>query len=297
MELDTAVNKYESALKIYRSIYKFLDLTATFFTLYILFALFNMQDIFSIISFFEPYTGAKYSFLGTELVFETLGIILVEFVLALAITAFRHIRKEKKDAIKIIEEKFPTLSERLRTAYDNRDLNNIIVKDLLDKVTLDIKPVNSSALMDRRMLIIGIGALLLTASGSTYIAVTDYHTDITPKDLPEAMENIPFISDKDSGLLTLEESEAGEKGNGEASEDLFGEPAVIVVEGTEVDLKIPPGAGQGFTIQEEGEEREDAFGQSAAYDPEAIASQAYYENLPEGYRNIIQDYFEELAEE
>ena len=267
-----------------------------FFTLYMIFALFNMQDIFSIIDFFEPYTGSKYSFLGAELLFETLGIILVELVLALAITAFRYTRKEKKDAIKIIEEKFPTLKERLRTAYDNRAVDNIIVKDLLSKVTLDIKPVASSALLDRRLLIIGIGALLLTASGSTYIAITGYHTDMTPKNLPEAIENIPFISDKDSGLLTLEESEAGKNGE-EASGSSLEKITVITIEGTEVELKIPPGAGQGITIKEEGDERENTFGQSAAYDPEAIASQAYYENLPEGYRNIIQNYFEELAKE
>ena len=44
-------------------------------------------------------------------------------------------------------------------------------------------------------------------------------------------------------------------------------------------------------------EGDEEFVQSAAYDPEAIASQAYYDNLPEGYRSIIQSYFEELGEE
>lgn len=296
MELEAAVNKYESALRTYRAIYTFLEFTTTFFTLYLLFTLFNMQDIFTIIPFFEPYTGTKYNFLGSELLFETLGILLAELGLAAIITVVRQLRKEKKDAIKLLEEKYPTLKERLSTAYDNRNVDNLIVKDLLGTVKLEIKPLTSSALLDRRLLLIGIGALFLTASTSTYITLTDYHTEMTPKNLPDAMENIPFISsNKDKDLFSLEGNEAGNKGK-DTSEDLFSEPAVIVVEGTEIDLKIPPGTSPGLTIGEEGEERKDAFGQSAADDPEAIASQAYYENLPEGYQNIIQSYFEEMAE-
>ncbi|MCQ1536983.1 hypothetical protein FTO70_15150 [Methanosarcina sp. KYL-1] len=294
LEIDNVVNKYESALKKYRGFYVLTDLIATFMVLYSLFVLLNMQDIFLMLTFFEPYTGAKYDILGFEIVFETLGLLVVVFILSLAFTAIRHYRAEKKDAIALIEEKYPLLRERLRTAYDNREEDNIIVRDLIGSVVTDSKPVKSSAMLNRKKLAKNLFVIVFAVSLLIYVAETGYQPPFSPTDLDEVIEDIPFPGGSELFPVGENGGTAGEK---EPGEDLFGEPAVIVVEGTEVDLKIPPGAGQGFTIREEGEERNETFTQSEAYDPEAIASQAYYENLPEGYRSIIQSYFEELAEE
>ena len=295
LEIEKIVNKHESALKRYRGFYFLADLLATFLVLYALFTVFNMQDIFFMFSVFEPYTGAKYDLLGFEIVFETLGMALLAFFLALALTAIRHYRTRKKDAISLVEDRYPVLRERLRTAYDNREVDNIIVRDLIGSVILDTKSVKSSAFLNRKKLAKNFFVIVCAVALLAYVAETGYQSGISPTDLEGTIEDIPFISGPDSDLFSLEDG--GGTSEEEPTEDLFGEPAVIVVEGTEVDLKIPPGAGQGFTVKEEGEERNEEFVQSAAYDPEAIASQAYYDNLPEGYRSIIQSYFEELAEE
>ncbi len=295
LEIEKIVNKHESALKRYRGFYFLADLLATFLVLYALFTVFNMQDIFFMFDVFEPYTGAKYDLLGFETVFEALGMFLLAFFLALALTAIRRYRADKKDAISLVEEKYPLLKERLRTAYDNRELDNIIVRDLIGSVILDSKSVKSSAFLNRKKLAKNFFVIVCAVVVLVYVAETGYQGEFSPTDLEGVIEDIPFVSGSDSELFSLEDG--GGTSEQEPTEDLFGEPAVIVVEGTEVDLKIPPGAGEGFTVQEEGEERDEEFVQSAAYDPEAIASQAYYDNLPEGYRSIIQSYFEELAEE
>lgn len=295
LDIEKIVNKHESALKKYRGLYVLADLFATFLVLYALFKLFNMQEAFLMFKVFEPYTGAKYDILGFETVFEMLGLIVVVFFLSLALTAIRHYRAEKKDAIALVEEKYPLLKERLRTAYDNRELDNIIIRDLIGSVIIDSKPVKSSAFLNRRKLVKNFFVIVCAVALLAYVAETGYQTDFSPTDLEEVIENIPYISGSDSELTQFGES--GGTSEGTFGNEFSGEPAVIVVEGTEVDLKIPPGAGQGFVVGEEGEERSEEFLQSTAYNPEAIASQAYYENLPEGYRSIIQSYFEELAEE
>ncbi len=293
MDLEASIKKYESAVRAYRLLYILLDFATVFFTLHIIFSLTNMGDIFSIISFFEPYTGIKYNFLGLGALFETLGIILIEILFTAIIIAIRYSRKEKKDAIKLIEEKFPILKERLRTAYDNRNTENIIVKDLVGKVTIDLKPVEPLSLLNTRLLIIGIGLMFLAGSGATYITTADYHTDISPKDIPQVIA--PYVSDSNADLYPVEEN--GGTSNNESNKDIFGKPEVIVVEGKAVDFKIPPGSGQGFTSQQAGNQTNQSFTQSDLVNPEAVASQAYYENLPEGYRNVIQNYFEEIAKE
>jgi len=296
LELEKIVNKYESVLKKYRGFYVFADLLATFLVLYALFVLLNMRDIFLMFSAFEPYTGSKYSILGSEIVFETLGLIILAFAISLILTAVRYYRAEKKDAITLIEEKYPVLRERMRTAYDNRDMDNIIVRDLIGSVIIDSKPVKSSVFLNRKKLVKDVLLTVFAVAVLAYVANTGYQTTLTPLDLNEVIDTIPFPG-SDSDLVSLEEN-GGTSGDQQNNEELFGEPAVIIVEGTEVDLKIPPGAGQGFTSQEEGEERgNESFVQSDIYNPEAIASQSYYENLPEGYRSVIQTYFEQLAEE
>ncbi len=254
-----------------------------------------MEDIFSIISVFEPYTGIKYSFLGFKVLFETLGIILMELLLTAIITAIIYSRKEKRDAITLIEENFPMLKERLRTAYDNRNMENIIVKDLIGGVIIDLKPIESLSLLNTKLLSIGLGLMLLTGSGTAYIAVTDYHTDITPRNVPQVIEKIPFVSGSNNNLYPVDEN--GGTSNNNNQEELFGKPAVVVVEGKDVDLKIPPGAGQGFTSQEEGKQMDELFIQSGLVDTDTVASDVYYEKLPAGYRNVIQSYFKGLAEE
>lgn len=296
LELENIVNKHESVLKKYRGLYAFADFLATFLVLYALFVLLNMRDIFLMFPTFEPYTGSKYSILGSDIVFETLGLIILDFVLSLILTAVRYYRAEKKDAITLIEEKYPVLRERMRTAYDNRDMDNIIVRDLIGSVVIDSKPVKSSVFLNRKKLARDIMLTVFAVAVLAYVANTGYQTTLTPLDLDEIIDTIPFPG-SGSDLVSLEE-DGGTSGEQQSNEDLFGEPAVIIIEGTEVDLQIPPGAGEGFTSQEEGEERSnESFIQSDIYNPEAIASQSYYENLPEGYRSVIQTYFEQLAEE
>lgn len=292
LSIEEIVTKHESTLKQYRGLYAFADLVATFLVLYVLLLLSNMRDLFLMFSTFEPYTGARYNILGFEVVFETLGLIFLDFAFSLILTAIRHYRAEKKDAISLIEETHPVLKERLRTAYDNRNTDNIIVRDLIGGVIIDSRPVKSSSFLNRRKLTKDLFVIIFAVFILAYVAGTGYQTTLSPTDLNGVIEK---LSDSNADLYPVEEN--GGTSNNSSQENLFGKPAVIVVEGKEVDLKIPPGSGQGFTSQETGEQMNESFTQSGLVNPEAAASDAYYDNLPEGYRDVIQSYFEGLAEE
>lgn len=296
LEIENIVNKHESALKQYRALYIFADLLATFLILYVLFALFNMKDLFLMFSTFEPYTGARYNILGFRVLFETVMLIFLALTIALILTAIRHSRAQKKDAISLLEEKYPVLKERLRTAYDNRNTDNIIVRDLAGSVIIDSKPLKSSAFFDRRRFTKSLFVIIFTASILIYVSETGYQAPVSPNNLAPMIDNIPFISNSNPELYSPPDENSRPLENN-SQDGILGEPTVVVVEGKEVDLKIPPGSGQGFTNQQDTNQTNESFIQSDLVNPEAIASQAYYENLPEGYRNVIQNYFEGLAEE
>ncbi|HPS89900.1 MAG TPA: OadG family protein, partial [Methanosarcina vacuolata] len=203
LSIEEIVNKHESVLKKYRGLYAFADLLATYFVLYILFVLFNMRDLFLMFSIFEPYTGAKYSILGFGVVFETLGLIFLAFALSLILTAIRHYRAEKKDAIALLEETHPVLRERLRTAYDNRNTDNIIVRDLIGGVIIDSKPVQSSSFLDRRKLTKDLIVIVFAVTVLAYVVGTGYQTTLSPTDLNGVIDKLPLVSNSNSDLYPV----------------------------------------------------------------------------------------------
>ncbi len=299
MDIEQFVKKQSSALKRYRRIYILLDLAVFSFIIYTLFYIFNMELVFSMISTFELHTGSNYQFMSYSISFETLGLIVAAIIISLIITIILHIRDKKLSIFNLVEDKYPILYERLRTAYDNRKNSNIIVENLMSNVMLDTKSVRSSSFLNKKRLAFGIIAVILTSSSSAYVTSSDYRTDITPEDISQIIEELPLIStpqeeEPTEGLLP--EDGGDSKSDEGGTENLFGEPAIIVIEGEEIDLTLPPGAGIGFTPNEEGEVRTEEFERSSAYDISVISSQAYYESLPEGYNNIIKAYFEEMAQ-
>ena len=255
-----------------------------------------MRDLFLMFSPFEPYTGIRYYILGFGVLFETFGLIFIALILSLLFTGIRYYRAEKRDAISLIEEQYPVLKERLRTAYDNRKTDNIIVRDLVGSVIIDSKQVKSSSFLERKKLTRNLLVIGFAVSLIAIISGTGFQTGISPTGLNGVIEELPLISDSNPNEYPVEEN--GGTGNNQNDDGLYTqEPAVVIVEGKNVDLKVPPGADQGFTSQQEGEQMNQSFTQSGVINPEAVASQSYYENLPEGYRKVIQSYFENLAEQ
>lgn len=295
MDIETFVIKQNTALKWYRRIYILFDFASIFLILYTLFFMSNMDALFSMNSAFELHTGSTYQLIGYSISFETLGLAIVAAVFSLIITIMLHIRDKISSAVYLIEDKYPILYERLRTAYDNRKNRNIIVDNLLNNVLPDTTTVRSSTFLNKKRLAFCIIAFVVTSSLFTYVTSSDHRIN-TPEDLKRMIENLPLMQEEDKTQGLLPEDEVDSESGDDGSENLFGEPAIIVIEGKEIDLALPPGTGIGFSDSEEGETRTEDFKRSSAYDINAISSQAYYESLPEGYSNMIKAYFEKMAQ-
>ncbi|SFM24361.1 DUF7502 family protein [Methanolobus profundi] len=295
MDVRDFVKKQEAALKRYRRIYKLLDLVGTAIILYLLLFYIGVDQIFQYLSNFEVKAGTSYDILGMNIAFETVALTLIASFVSIIITFLRHLRDDRKRALFLIEEKYPELHEKLRTAYDNATTENLIVSDLLDSVSLKVKQVASSALLVKGKVIFGLIIILVSSATLVYVVDNDVRTTgFTPDDLADVINDLAGNDNEnpdDFVVLDDEENEAGNTG----TENLTGETAIIVVEGTEVDLTLPAGSGIGFSNQEDAEEEDTDFERSSAYEISIISSQSYYEELPEGYESVIKSYFEEMA--
>jgi hypothetical protein len=297
MDIRDFVKKQESALKRYRRMYKILDFAGTTIILYLLLFYFSVDKVFPLLSNFEVKAGTSYDILGMSIAFETVALTLMAAFVSLIITLLRHFRDNKAKAINLIENQRPELRERLRTAYDNANIDNLIVSDLVSSVSSSIALVTSSALLIKGKLIFGVIIILVTSTATVYVVENDIRSNtINAEDIKDLIDEIPFINgDDDTSGDLYDITDEGSNEDGSGTEDLTGETAIIVVEGTEVDLTLPPGTGTGFSNQQEAEEADEDFDQSSPYEISIISSQAYYEELPEGYESVIKSYFEEMA--
>jgi hypothetical protein len=296
MDIDNFVEKQEATVNKYQRIYKIIDLTIITLILFTILKMLSIDLFILTLRTFELYADSTY---GPSGIISAGGLLLaaISILLAIILTFAFHYRDRKVLLIPFIEERFPVLQEKLRTAFDNRDVHNIISDDLMGNVLDITSKIDNSKLIEKKRLKKSIVLLLAVFIMFTTINVMDYRTGVTPDDINSLIDEIPFIPSAENGTSPDEQFplEGGEGDSGENSEDLVGETAIIVVEGEEVDLSLPPGAGTGFTESGDEESLPPEFESSSAYEVGRISSPAYYEQLPEGYESIIKEYFEQMA--
>jgi hypothetical protein len=290
MDIRKFVQTQEAALKKYRRTYKLLDFLTIFTLFYTLMVVLSVGQALPLIRSFEVRAGTNYSIAGLSIAFETVVLLTASALVSLLLTFILHIRDKKIRTIEMVEQKYPGLRERLRTAYDNIGLDNIVANDLRQAVSSAVEKVRPSVFLRRKRVNLGLIVLIASVLLLAFITLNDIHADMTPGD----WENLlPFAPDGPSDDL----AEIGDDSNqSAATENLTGESAVVIVEGTEVDLSLPPGSGVGFNEGNETEQDTD-FEASSPYEIDAISSDTYYESFPKGYETVIKSYFEKMAEE
>lgn len=293
MDIDNFVEKQEATVNKYQRIYKIIDLTIITLTLFTILKILSIDLFLLTLRTFELYADSTY---GPSGMISAGGLLLaaISILLAIILTFAFHYRDRKVLLIPFIEERFPVLQEKLRTAFDNRDVHNIISDDLMGNVLDVASKIDNSKLIEKKRLKRSMTLLLAVLVMFTTINVLDYRTGVTPEDINSFIDEIPLISSGENGTSPDEQFPL-EGDAGENSEDLVGETAIIVVGGEEVDLSLPPGAGTGFTESGDEESLPPEFESSSAYEVGRISSPAYYEQLPEGYESIIKEYFEQMA--
>ncbi|MBP2029593.1 hypothetical protein J2755_000513 [Methanohalophilus levihalophilus] len=293
-ELEQFLQSKQHAVSKYRRLLLIGDVIALTLLLFSFLLYFNMDQIFFVFSSLESFADTSYPVGSFDIGLTTIVLLCFSFLLSSIVTFFWSRRSNKQIIVKTIEDKCPPLKERLRTAYDNRELTNVIAVDLLKSVVKSTETVTNSILLDRKQLKITVVFLLvsiLLASGALF---TDFRSEITPPDIQETLEDLPFLP---NGEEITPETSPLDDGNGPSGETIIGDPSVIIVEGEEVDLTLPPGSEQGFGDAGEDDSLPPDFKPSSSYDVGRMSSSAYYEDLPEGYEDIIKSYFEEITKQ
>ncbi|MFH1774664.1 MAG: hypothetical protein ABH874_06885 [Methanobacteriota archaeon] len=228
---------------------------------------------------FETLLDAVVLFLFFSLIFLLLRVkVIYALIPSFVYFLFRAVKS--RDAFQMVEERYSNFKERLRAAYDNREKDNIIVRDLSDKISREMDSVRYSSFLNSKK---AAGKILLSIFLAFIILSITFKFDVLLVEKP---------------VSAVEEAQAGETpgagGLGESTiQDIFGAPSVAKIEGEKLKLELYPGAGE-IKLRDIKERKFSEVQHSAAG---ISPAEAFSEDIPAKYESIVRVYFEKLAEE
>jgi len=218
----------------------FLDLIAIFSILYAIFIIANLEYLLtklSILSSLPP----------------SIPIIppAVAIITALIISTLLHKKDKKTNVIRLIENKYPELNERLSTAYDNRDESNIIVDSLKTFVSESMTPVSPSMLMSKGLIISKIMITVIFLAGMAFISLNPQGIQIPQNTLDNMTKAITGQDQNTTGLIDITgRPENMDNMAAKGSGDIFGKPKIASIEGKNIDLTLYTGDNTGTTVSD-----------------------------------------------
>ena len=238
----------------------------------------------------------------------------------------------KSDIVSTIEKKNKHLDERLKTAFDNQNKENLVVSHLLTDVSSDMENVETSAFMDEKAVTSKVVMVIVMIFLMLFLTVIDFKGRLSNViDLNSLMNDIGnslrekrleyerAIAGEEgweaSNLTTEKEREklgaepGGDRpgfhmgpipgsGGGVGSDDLreiYGEASSTVINGEELDFNLRPDYGGEIDMEETDARRQqvNALGSESADASETCEECAVG---PE-YEALVKRYFEKILGE
>ncbi|MHC1575387.1 MAG: DUF7502 family protein [Candidatus Methanogasteraceae archaeon] len=277
----------------FKTYYVLLDLVLIFMASYAAIIFTGIHQICAAMLGFDIIT---FSDLGMEIAAPALCAILLAVAATLVGAGILMIlaQRARGDACAEIGVAYPDLNEPLKTAYDNREVENVVMQDLAEDVEEQVDDIEYSSFLNQKLIASRVATIIVLAFFIISLAVADFS-------VVESVDGtrLPVI-----GMIGGEGAGAG-AGFGESIDtidiedsmeggyDIYGDPSVASIEGTDLDLTMYTGVGSEFSIREAAETEMQEFEESPAFPVEPVASEASEERIVDS--DLVGRYFEELA--
>lgn len=235
-----------------------LDLIAIFSILYAIFIIINLEYLLN--------KSSLAASIPVKFIAPVLAIII-----AVTASVLLHRKDKKINVIRLIENKYPELKEKLSTAYDNRDETNVIVDSLKSIVSDAMKAVSLSQLLAKGKIISKIILTIIFIAGMAFISYNPQGIQI-PENTLDNMTKAITGEGNNTELIDItgipqNVDNIGAKGSG----DIFGKPKIASIEGKNIDLTLYSGMDTGFDVRDTSQ-TSNQFIKSAAFPVDVMGS-------------------------
>ena len=232
---------------------------------------------------FENLVNTALVFLACYLVLSFFSVSFVfSFIPALAYLGIYTYIRLKMSKTKIVEDRYAPLKEKLRTAADNVEKDNVIVDELEYEVTTEMKSVGLSLFINPR----NISYKILAATVLSFLIIFTSTFNIQFPTIKKAVPDIFERSMKGAGNFIATKLES--------SDDIYGEEDVAKLGSDDLDIRIKP-VDFKVSVKEEGSFQKKEFETIFPSDAVVKEASAYEENIPKEQQELVKNYFKKLA--
>ena len=194
-------------------------------------------------------------------------------------------RRKKADIFQLLGQE---ISEKARTAYDNRDLDSLPMQSLAIELEANLTKIKPSEVLNSRK--ISSRAIVLALLSCTAFLLSQSEI-VTPLDF-QSLANL-----RDKALSAFENETPVQSTSQERNltGNLFGNPTLAVLNENKMEIMLYSGIGAG-SLARNTQPVERVFQQSRAGEAAAVPSELYIESLPPENKDIIKRYFTILSE-
>jgi len=228
------------------------------------------------ISFFSQYV--EYYIFDAVSLDEIIVFGLSGFV-AILLVIIIYLKNPALTPIEMLESRYVWTRERLQTAWDKRDEDNVIINHLRSQVTSFLTEVDVGSFLNKKHLAIRLLVSLMLLVSFIGFSDTLEPLEITPENVNRVIEDM-----SGNPLENIISSEDEKNQDGKLDEDIYGDISVASIEGENVELTIISGLGTSVTIRNTGPEDNVQFVPSQTYPVDIISSSA----ADESYQAIQQ---------
>ncbi len=204
----------------------------------------------------------------------------------LGLAGATHIKRRKKEDVFPLLG--PQLSEKARTAYDNRGVDTLPMHRLAIELKANLSKIKPTEVLDSRQISNRAIALVLLSCAAILLAQSEI---VTPSDF----QSLADLRDKALSAFQDETQAQSTRQEINLTDNLFGNPSLAVLNENKMKIVLYPGIGAG-SLARNTEPVERVFQQSQEGEAAAVPSELYIESLPPENKDIIKKYFTILSQ-
>lgn len=264
----------------------FFQTAGKFVFLFLLMILFNLYELAYYIPGVDELSSSQ-TYLNTywfNLCLMAAGALVLTLLISIIYRLFG--RRSRFNLINLLETSFPEFKTRLSTAYDNSQNINVVTKKLLEDVHSQLTGVKIREIIPKNQIFRSFVLFLLISGAATFCICEGFSFNVSPGAL---------IDDLWDNFHNMNARAAYENNEEVVPDSRYKIEAVIIKNGEQVEMKINPTMGLGFTSQIDADTEQIFNDSSDGFNENFKYSQTYSENLPEEYEPLIKQYFEELS--
>ncbi len=223
----------------------------------------------------------------------------ISFLIGCIGLAVFYFYNKKIYQVRKIEQAYPFLGEKLRTAVDTAGVNNEVVEDLQAQVLSEIKHVHpgmffDSGIFSLKIVFVVFFSFLLVFTSFFHIQIKEFRTE-TLDSLQKNMQTV-FSDQPTGGNISNLPDEAANGAGISPNKNILGKKSLTQLGDKTIDVTIRP-AKYEFTVRESGDQNNKEFKSEFPNEIHTEQSTFYQENIPKDDQDVVKAYFKKLAEQ